>query len=318
VKPLSIRPNILSSLTGGYGRKGESMPLMIGRAIGYMISILIFMLIFSPNLSATQMKPVKKPAAANKYYQYVMMPWDVQRAIKQKKPIILVDVRDSGSFQKAYIPGSINIPLHAIKTKAYLKKDQIVLVNEGYRFTEESLACSQLRKAGFNAWIMNGGLSAWKRSGYEVIGDPFVIDDFNMVPPQAFYQEKRNGNWIVFDITKSGVGFKDFPKTVHVPVVDIKKHTPSLVSAIRKNAYKPYQFILIAGEDGSNYDAIEKSLKLPPGKNIFFLKGGAKDYAAFVRGQASADKPVEQRKVVSQGCPTCPKPNVQNDSRGLK
>jgi hypothetical protein len=39
--------------------------------------------------------------------------------IKRNQPLTLVDVRRQQDFDQLYIPGSINIPLYAVKTKTY-------------------------------------------------------------------------------------------------------------------------------------------------------------------------------------------------------
>jgi hypothetical protein len=39
--------------------------------------------------------------------------------IKRNQPLTLVDVRRKQDFERLHIPGSINIPLHAVKTKTY-------------------------------------------------------------------------------------------------------------------------------------------------------------------------------------------------------
>ncbi len=50
----------------------------------------------------------------------------VLRKLKKKEKIVLVDVRNREKFEKIRIPGSINIPLFAIKTKTFLKHKPLV------------------------------------------------------------------------------------------------------------------------------------------------------------------------------------------------
>ena len=46
-----------------------------------------------------------------------------------KKELLLVDIRPAAAFGKLRIPGSLNIPLYAIKTKTFLKKHDLVLID---------------------------------------------------------------------------------------------------------------------------------------------------------------------------------------------
>ena len=87
----------------------------------------------------------------------------VLRKLKGKQEIILIDVRKRDEFEKFRIPGSINIPLFAIRTKAFLKSKSLVLVNEGYNYTQLERECAYLRKSGFRVWLLNGGLYYWRQ-----------------------------------------------------------------------------------------------------------------------------------------------------------
>jgi len=80
----------------------------------------------------------------------------------QKKKSILVDVRTKEKFNSFGIPGSINIPLYAIKTKPMLRSQSVVLVNEGFSNHRLEETCKTLRKNGFAASILRGGLNDWK------------------------------------------------------------------------------------------------------------------------------------------------------------
>ena len=76
----------------------------------------------------------------------------VLQKLRENQDIILIDVRKRVEFEKFRIPGSINIPLFAIKTKAFLKSKSLVIVNEGYNYSELEQECEHLREAGFSRW----------------------------------------------------------------------------------------------------------------------------------------------------------------------
>ena len=84
--------------------------------------------------------------------------------IKGNQPFTLVDVRRKQAFKRLQIPGSISIPLYAVKTKDYLKPVPVVLVNEGLRYAEIQKECRLLARRGFKVFILDGGLPAWAAS----------------------------------------------------------------------------------------------------------------------------------------------------------
>jgi len=75
----------------------------------------------------------------------------VLKKLREKQDIILVDVRKKSEFEKFRIPGSISVPLFAVKTKTFLKAKPLVLVNEGYGYRQVEQEVAHLRDSGFRA-----------------------------------------------------------------------------------------------------------------------------------------------------------------------
>lgn len=77
----------------------------------------------------------------------------------------IVDLRDPKEFKKEAIARSINIPADRIQNEfERLKKDKpVLLVDEDNRRTK--LASPLLRGLGFNVFVLQGGLQAWRRAG---------------------------------------------------------------------------------------------------------------------------------------------------------
>ena len=65
----------------------------------------------------------------------------VLRKLKKKEEIILVDVRSREAFERFRVPGSINLPLFALKTKAFLKSKPLVLINDGWHQKSQGAGC---------------------------------------------------------------------------------------------------------------------------------------------------------------------------------
>lgn len=78
---------------------------------------------------------------------------------------VVVDVRPTADFAQGHIINALNIPMNGFKNQiATLQKykDQSLLVNcrSG---SQSAIACSQLRKEGFqNVYNLRGGILAWQ------------------------------------------------------------------------------------------------------------------------------------------------------------
>ena len=66
---------------------------------------------------------------------FAISPDAVLYKLKQKQKITLIDVRNPEDFARLHIPGSLNIPLYAVKTKVFLKSFPIVLINAGFHYS---------------------------------------------------------------------------------------------------------------------------------------------------------------------------------------
>lgn len=78
---------------------------------------------------------------------------------------VVVDVRPTADFTQGHIINAINIPINGFKNQIgtlHKYRDQPVVVNcrSG---SQSAIACSQLRKEGFqNVYNLRGGILAWQ------------------------------------------------------------------------------------------------------------------------------------------------------------
>ena len=89
---------------------------------------------------------------------------DAKRIIHNPDAAVLVDVRSADGHIR--IPGALQMPMHAVKTKSFLRDRQVVLIDEGYGNPALEAECRKLRKTGFTqSSIWYGGLNAWQGQG---------------------------------------------------------------------------------------------------------------------------------------------------------
>jgi rhodanese-related sulfurtransferase len=89
-------------------------------------------------------------------------PQDVARRLDQNDRLLVLDVRQPNEYAEAHVAGSTLIPLDQLSFRlGELPKDQdiAVICRSGNR---SGVATGVLRRAGFNAVNVKGGILAWQ------------------------------------------------------------------------------------------------------------------------------------------------------------
>lgn len=234
--------------------------------------------------------------------------------LQQKQTITLVDVRCRKSFERLHIPGSINIPLHAVKTKTFLKSSLLVLINGGFHYSLLENACRQIQDLGFKARILDGGLPAWKRKGGRLAGDQFALREMQTIAPRVFFQEKAYENNLIIDISavQSQVAGKLLPHSRHLPVtVDQAEWARKLSRIIKNHKNQPFLSILVLNESGDGYDRLDKTLAGMP-VNTFYLQGGIAGYEQYLENLIISRRPLDSRIKSNKTCRACSEGSEEN------
>ena len=226
------------------------------------------------------------------------------RQMNQGKDITLVDIRPADDFNRARIPGSLNIPLHFIRTKMFLKQTPVVLVTAGYQYNLLESECRKLRQQGFAVSLLWGGLNYWKQIKGPLEGDMWAHERFNQVAPRCFYPERDYEHWVVLDVTIGSTVKNVIPGAVKLPVTEDRPLTPERIRQSIKKQGKPC-YVLFVNEKGVDYQHIESAVRQTKLKNVFYLEGGAAAYREFIQGVSLSHKPKDQRMQEIKKCPTC-------------
>jgi rhodanese-related sulfurtransferase len=233
----------------------------------------------------------------------------VLNKLQQKQKIILADVRSPKDFARLHIPGSINIPLHAVKTKFVLKSFLIVLINDGFQYSLLATECLKLRNVGFEAFILDGGLYAWYHAGSRLTGDLFVLDKMKTVTPRGLIREKDFQNILMIDISpvQKETSMKVMPSSKHLPVsAEAGVWTRKIERIIASHKNQPFFSILVFNETGDGYGRADKILT-GLGLNVFFLQGGVDGYRRYLKDLMLSRQPLDSRIKTSRKCVTCVK-----------
>lgn len=224
--------------------------------------------------------------------------------IKHKQKIFIVDVRNPTEFETVRIPGSINIPLYFIKSKAFLTLKPLVLVNTGYPYSQMEKECKSLRNKGFNAAILTGGILSWHRKGGQLKGDLFALNGYNKISPRIFFQEKDDANQMVLDVSKehTQISKQLIPTATHIPFFNNLNLGDLRAAAVNK---ADIEYFLIFNENGDHYEKIEKTLQKKGLENTFYLKGGLNAYERYLQHRVLSRQPRDSRIKRIDKCSNC-------------
>ena len=222
------------------------------------------------------------------------------------KRIAIIDVRSQEDFERLRIPGSINLPLHAIKTKSYLKQTPIVLLDEGFSYNRLSGVCKILNQEDFNAKVLYGGLLAWDDFGGRLDGDMHLLRGHRRVTFEEFFSEKDYGNQLVVYVGKEASDDSDLPAGIHLSMgSDPKKWAAQLKPHLKNAVTYPYVSVVLISKDDLDRDRV---LTLAASANVrhwFLLEGGITGYLNKLINIALAAKPKDQHIKIIGACPQC-------------
>ena len=238
---------------------------------------------------------------------FAISPDAVLYKLKQKQKITLVDVRNPGDFARLHIPGSLNIPLYAVKTKVFLKSFPIVLINAGFHYSPLAAECRKLKDMDFKMFILDGGLPAWKRKGSPLVGDLFVLAEMQAVSPHVFFQEKDFENTLVIDIApvQTELSRQLIPYSRHIPVsAEPSEWFRKLNRIITDHKNQPFLSVVVFSETGDGYGRANKLLA-DLSVNAFFIEGGVTGYKRYLEDLMLSWLPRDSRIKTNRECRTC-------------
>ncbi len=230
-------------------------------------------------------------------------------AIRDPGSVLLVDVRSAERFEGVRIPGAIQIPLYAVKTKGFLRGRPVVLVDEGHGSHPLDEECRKLREAGFSALsLWYGGLNAWRRRGGSLEGSAPV----DRVPPIALHDISYSTDWLV--VTVGGAATNGLEGVVALSFDPAKPEdfASALNAAIKDRPQ--VGSVLIATDKGEDYPAIA-GLAGRINAFVFFLDGGWAAWEAHrqMMGAIQQGRTMSTQSTssgggrVRPGCGGCPK-----------
>lgn len=202
-----------------------------------------------------------------------------------------VDVRSEKAYERNRIPGSIRIPLYAVKTKGFLRSRPVVLVDEGVGSAMVEEEVRKLRDGGEgNLSIWHGGLNAWRELGGRIEG--VGTEPVNQLPPAALQDIPFSTDWLVVG---SGVERQRLPEDAVAIGFDVAREDEFVSSINAALAERPKVLsVLIATSGGERYDAMADAASKVDAF-VCFLEGG---WSAWERQRQLSDSIREGKTAV--------------------
>jgi len=232
----------------------------------------------------------------------------LHKSARAKKKYTFIDIRKTDAYNGISMAGSMNIPIHAIKTKRYLKNKSIIIINEGYAYLPIVEECKKLTASGFKSVkILKGGLNAWLQAGGRLKGSGFSKQALQYIPPQAFSADDAVFNHNIMAIEFITKPVADFQQTIPGSSYLISNGQPEdmvdrINGLIKSKGLDPLLYVVIAAEKNEDYVWLLKHAGKKIKEVIFFLEGEISGYQTFSNYQKRIWHPQPKKQTSNTLC----------------
>jgi len=208
---------------------------------------------------------------------------------RSRQAYFAIDVRDSKSYSRNHIRQSINMPLHAVKSKSFLKNKKILLLDEGVERARLIYACKQLFETGYpNVKVLQGGIIGLQNNAKNELKFNKAEGIYSLTPGKLIF-DQRYEPWIVVDITiqpsKRLVQYFDAIFSFdQYPAANQLRHIFNSGQSNPTSGSSPS--VILIDKAGQGYEQFElwrnEMSRLLKRDNIFYLQGGTKAFDEYV------------------------------------
>ncbi len=276
--------------------------------------------LYTAHIVASVVSPtLLKTKATARHDGLLLAPTDL---VSKGGAVTFVDVRSAKDFAWAFIPGSLNLPLAAIKTRPELQADKFVIVDDGIADAPLLEAAQSLRKQGFShAAVLEGGIRAWKLAGGRLESRGSATFQAALVSAWRLPQVAQESDWDFVRIdAPAGIDTQETPIKRWSASWNYHGNKAELVAQAARFLAPAERKLLIVAPSDEIYRAVEDSLPPNLARSVFYLHDGFQALQQFSRAQVALQGPLlkvnnyHTQAVASGrvaggrlgGCATCP------------
>ena len=232
---------------------------------------------------------------------------EIRQKTSSEDAFILIDTRPSSLFDAYHIPGAINMRPFAIKTKVFLKRKKLVLVDDAFSICRLLELGKELRHHGFGkVRILSGGISAWNPD----------LDRWTLVSASKYQLQgalacNRLAPKVVDIRKKESFQYRSIPESISLPHDRMAPEGPSHFidetnRLLNDSAGRdPLQPIILVDYAGKASSSLISTLKENGRPFSFFLEGGAMEW--FIGQDFPPGRDTVGESAASSGnCKSCP------------
>jgi rhodanese-related sulfurtransferase len=220
-------------------------------------ALLLLVLCLLGSASRAELRP-EQPAVIAREAGLLADPRAVAATLGTPAAPTLIDMRAGAGHERVTIPGALPIPLHALKTKPYLRDKDLVLVGKGHEYRTVAETIGALSAQGFKQIrVLDGGLNLWRRVGYPLSGGVFDQEALQRLAPEDYLREQAVDQWVVLSVAGA---CRDLEQRLQAAL------------APRKAAGRPA--VLLISPEGEDYGPALQALAGEGEINLFLLQGG--------------------------------------------
>lgn len=215
--------------------------------------------------------------------------------------LAFVDARDHRLHEAAHVPESLNMPLHAVKSSAFLRSRQMVLFDEGWGNPAVEAECRRLREKGFAVWILRGGMTGWQAAGGDLEPHSAPAIALAGLQPLDYLASSGFDDWLVVDVRSEAQASENWiPDAVNIPFAGEGEREFCDIVASLVAQRREYTRLLVVGADGRESEQAWSALPSLSECTAFYLAGG---YEA-LRQQLALGTAMAHRRTEHTGMPS--------------
>jgi rhodanese-related sulfurtransferase len=166
-----------------------------------------------------------------------------------KPETVLIDVRTAAEYQRFHITDAINADASVVKSKAFWRGKQVVLIGSGKSEGELYSACTDLKSRGFaKVRVLRGGLAGWLAAGQPVAGNPPPLAEMFQLSAIELWQESR----FVDNVVLQSAARTDMADPLAAPVVVPQTTAGAIQQVLARRATElksaPFAALIIVAE----------------------------------------------------------------------